>query len=152
MIVAYALQVVEKVILSTYREAEISSESKMWKDSMEEEMSSLHKNNTWELTELPKGKKAIGCKWVYAKKQGYLKCAIVRYKARLVVKEYAQREGIDYNKVSSRVVKHSSIRILLALVEQYELDLEQLDVKITFLHGNLDDIYLMTIMSMLPNY
>ena len=68
MIVAYALPVVEEAILYTYREAEISSESKMWKYCMEEEMSSLHKNDTWELTGLPKGKKAIGYKWVYAKK------------------------------------------------------------------------------------
>jgi len=68
MIVAYTLPVVEEVILYTYREVEISSESKMWKDAMVEEMSSLHKNDTWELIELLKGKKAIGCKWVYAKK------------------------------------------------------------------------------------
>ena len=65
---------------------------------------------------LPKGKKAIGCKWVYAKKQGSLKDNIVRYKARLATKGYAQREGIEYNEVFSPVVKHSSIQILLALV------------------------------------
>ena len=59
MILAYALPVVEEVIRSIYREAEISSESKMWKDAMEEEMRSLHKNNTWELIELPKGKKDL---------------------------------------------------------------------------------------------
>jgi len=46
MVVAYALWVVEEAIPSTYREAEISSESKMWKDDMEEEMTSLHKNDT----------------------------------------------------------------------------------------------------------
>jgi len=68
MIVAYTLPVIEEAIMFTYREAEISSESKMWKDTMMEEMSSLHKNNTWELSELPKGKKATGCKWVFAKK------------------------------------------------------------------------------------
>ena len=106
---------------------------------MEEEMYSLYKNDTWELTVLPKGKKAIGCKWVYAKKQGSLKKDTVRYKARLVAKGYAQREGIDYNEVFSPVVKHSSIRILLALVAQYELDLDQLDVKTVFLHGDLDE-------------
>jgi len=54
--------IIKEVIPSIYREAEISSEFKMWKDAMVEEMSSLYKNNTWELTELPKGKKAIGCK------------------------------------------------------------------------------------------
>jgi len=53
-------------------------------------MSSLHKNDSWELTELPKGKKKIGCKWVYAKKQESLNEDIVRYKARLVAKGYAQ--------------------------------------------------------------
>jgi len=67
----------------------------------------------------------------------------VRYKARLVAKGYAQREGIDYNEVFFPVVKHSSIHILLALVAQYELDLDQLDVKTVFLHGDLDeDIYI----------
>ena len=56
---------------------------------MEEEMNSLYKNNTWELTELPNGKKAIGYKWVYVKKQGSLKEDIVHYKARLVARGYA---------------------------------------------------------------
>jgi len=111
MIVAYALPVVEEATPSTYREAEISSESKMWKGIMEEEMSSLHKSDTWELTELPEGKKANGCKWVYGKQHGSPKEDTVHYKARLVVKGYAQREGIDYNEVFYHVVKHSSIRI-----------------------------------------
>jgi len=78
-----------------------------------EDMSSLHKNDTWELSELPKGKKAIGCKWVFAKKHGSIDGDIVRYKAKLVAKGYAQREGIYYNEVFSPLVKHSSIRILL---------------------------------------
>ena len=57
----------------------------------------------------------------------------------MVAKGYAQREGIDYNEVFSPVVKHSSIRILLALVAQYELDLHQLGVKTAFLYGDLDE-------------
>jgi len=73
---------------------------------------------------LPKKKKIIGFKWVYVKKQESLQDDIVRYKARLVAKCYAQREGIDYNEVFSPVIKHSSIRILLALLAQYELDLD----------------------------
>jgi len=92
-----------------------------------------------ETDELPKRKKVIACKWVYAKKQGSLKEDTVRYKAKLVAKGYAQREDIDYNEVFSPVIKHSSIRILLALVAQYELDLDQLDVKTAFLHGDLDE-------------
>jgi len=65
----------------------------------------------------------------------------------LVTKGYAQREGIDYNEVFSPIVKHSSIRILLALIAQYELDLDQLDVKTAFLYDDLDEeIYMSQLM------
>ena len=65
-----------------------------------------------------------------------------RYKARLVAKHYTQIPGIDYNEVFSLVVKHSSIRTLLSIVAMHDLELEQLDVKTAFLHGELEeDIY-----------
>ena len=68
----------------------------------------------------------------------------VHYKTRLVAKGHAEREGFDYNKVFSPIVKHYSIRILLALVAQYDLELDQLDVRTTFLHGDLDEEIFMT--------
>jgi len=89
MIVTYALPIVEEVTPSTYREAKISSEFKIWKVAMMEEMNSLHKNGTWKLSELHKGKKAICCKWIFAKKQGSLDGYTVHYKAWLVAKIYA---------------------------------------------------------------
>jgi len=142
--VAYALPVVDDDVPSTYREAVSYSEVDQWKTAMKEEMQSLQKNETWELAQLPKGKKAIGCKWVYAKKDGFPDKKDVRYKARLVAKGYAQKEGIDYNEVFSPVVKHSSIRILLALVAQLNMELVQLDVKTAFLHGDLEEEIYMT--------
>ena len=60
----------------------------------------------------------------------------------MIAKGYTQREGIDYNEVCSPVVKHSLIQIFLVLVAQYELDIDQLDVKITFLHDDLYEIYM----------
>ena len=87
---------------------------------------------------MPKEKKAINCKWVFAKKQGFSDSDTVRYKARLIAKD-AQGEGINYNEVFSHIVKYSSIRILLALTAQYELELDQLDVKTAFLYGNLEE-------------
>jgi len=57
----------------------------------------------------------------------------------LVAKGYAQQKDIDYKKAFSPVVKHLSIQILLALLAQYELELNQLDVKIAFLHGDLEE-------------
>ena len=66
-----------------------------------------------------------------------------RYKARLVSKGYSQISGIDFNDVFSPVVKHSSIRTLLSIVAMRDYELEQLDVKTAFLHGELEeDIYM----------
>ncbi|KAH9793888.1 hypothetical protein KPL71_004697 [Citrus sinensis] len=139
MVIAYALPVIDDDIPNTFDEALRSNESDQWKQAMEEEMKSLHQNQTWELVKLPKGKRAIGNKWVYTKKQGSSNQTTHRYKARLVAKGFAQKKGIDYNEVFSPVVKHTSIRILLALVAEYELELAQLDVKTTFLHGDLEE-------------
>jgi len=62
----------------------------------------------------------------------------------LVAKGYTQKEGINYNEVFSPVVKYSSIQTLLALVAQYDLELDQFDVKSAFLHGDLDEEICMT--------
>jgi aspartate carbamoyltransferase regulatory subunit len=61
----------------------------------------------------------------------------------LVAKGYSQIPGIDYNDVFSLVVKHSSIRTLLSIAAMHDYELEQLDVKTAFLHGELEeDIYM----------
>ena len=106
-------------------------------------MKSLKNNKTLKLSQLPKGRKAIGCKWVFTNTEGFSHREDIRYKPRLVAKGYAQREGINYNEVFSPIVKHSSIRILLALVAQLNFERGQLDVKTAFLHGDLkEEIYL----------
>jgi hypothetical protein len=124
---------------STFQEAIESSEKDKWMEAMVEENEFLSKNKTWELTELPKGKKPIGCKWVFKKKEAVSEKEGERFKARLVAKGYSQRHGIDYDEVFSPVVRHTSIRAVLALVADQDLELEQLDVKTAFLHGNLEE-------------
>lgn len=137
-LVEYALSV-EDNEPATFKEAILNNNSESWLAAMEEEMESLHKNQTWEVVPLPIGKKAIGCKWLYKKKEDPTNLGGTRFKAWLVAKGFAQRERVDYNEIFSPVVKHTSIRVLLSIVAHHDLELEQLDVKTTFLHGDLDE-------------
>ena len=76
-------------------------------------------------------------------KEGQIKGKILRYKARLVVKGYAQKDGIDYGEVFSPVARMESIRILIAIAAQEEWELHHLDVKTAFLNGEIkEDIYI----------
>jgi transposase InsO family protein len=115
------------------KEALASTHSSKWLGAMQEEMEALSKNSTWDLCPLPKGSRAIGCKWVFKVKDDN------RYKARLVAKGFAQRKGIEYDDIFAPVVRHTSIRVLLAIVAIHDLELEQLDVKTAFLHGDLEE-------------
>ena len=76
-------------------------------------------------------------KWVYRLKEENDDTR--RYKTRLVVKEFQQREGIDFNESFSSAVKHTTIRFVLSIVVVKDLHLEQLDVKTVFLHGDLEE-------------
>lgn len=104
---------------------------------MKEEITALKKNDTWILVDKPVNKKLVGSKWVFKLKEGITGVEKPRYKARLVAKGFTQRKVVDFNKVFSPVVKHSSIRILLAITAVLDLALDQMDVQTAFLHGNL---------------
>ncbi|KAL4292152.1 hypothetical protein GQ457_14G024210 [Hibiscus cannabinus] len=124
----------------TFQGAITSQEKGKWMAAMVEEMESLRKNQTWELVRLPEGKKAIGCKWVYKRKPAVSeKKKGEKFKARLVAKGFSQQKGVDYDEIFSPVVRHTSIRAVLALVASSDLHLEQMDVKTAFLHGDLEE-------------
>ena len=92
-----------------FKEATNRKNNDKWLVAMLEEMELLQKNKTWKLVKLPKGKKAIGCKWILRKKEALLEKEGENFKAQLVAKGYSQREGIYYNEIFSPVVKHTSI-------------------------------------------
>ena len=116
-----------------------NEEKDRWMGGMVEEMEFWQKNQTWELAQLPEGKKAIGCKWIYKKKPAVSEKKGKKFNDRLVAKGYSQRKGIDYDEIFSPVVRHTSIRVVLALVASWDMHLEQMDVKIAFLHGDLEE-------------
>ncbi|GJT25902.1 retrotransposon protein, putative, ty1-copia subclass [Tanacetum coccineum] len=127
----------------TYQEAVAYEDSSKWKAAIKEEIDSLRKNKTWELVYHLVGQKLVSCKWLFKIKEGIEGVQKPRYKARLVARGFIQRAGIDYNEVFSLVVRHTSIRIILALTVCEDYELEQLDVKTTFLHGNLEEVIYM---------
>ncbi|KAH9754808.1 cysteine-rich receptor-like protein kinase 8 [Citrus sinensis] len=83
---------------STFHEALESSDVTLWMTAMQEEIEAIHKNKTWELVPLPRGRKAIGNKWVYKIKSDG-NDQVERYRARLVVKGYAQKEGPNKDRI-----------------------------------------------------
>ena len=113
-------------------------EGELWKKAMEEEMESLRKNDTWDLAGFPDGRKTIDSKWVFKRKTNATVC-VEKFKARLVAKGYSQVEGVDFNEIFSHVAKLTSIRVLMSLTETFDLEIEQMDVKTTFLHGDLEE-------------
>jgi len=126
----------------SFSEAMNSDNSDKWLDAMKDELKSMAQNCVWDLVELLKGCKRVGCKWVFNTKR---ECHgnIERYTARLVAKGFTQKDEIDYKETFSLVSKKDSFRIIMALVAHYDLELHQMDVKTAFLNGNLEeDVYM----------
>ena len=87
---------------------------------MKDEMKSMQDNDAWNLIELPKGVKPIGCKWIFKTKRDS-KGNVERYKACLVAKCFTQKEDIDYKETFSPVSLKDSFRTIMTLVTHNDL-------------------------------
>lgn len=121
-----------------YEEAVSCEQKAMWKGAMDEEFNALIKNKTWILVNLPSGKQAIDNRWIYKikmKSNG----EVERYKARLVIRGFTQRYGVNYFETFSPVVKFTSIRAILAIAASKGMQIKQFDVKTAFLNSDLEE-------------
>ncbi|KAI5334598.1 hypothetical protein L3X38_024731 [Prunus dulcis] len=109
-----------------------------WKKAMEDEITMIEKNNTWELVARPFDKPIIGVKWIYKTKLN-LDGSVQKNKARLVAKGYSQKPGIDFNETFAPVARLDTVRALVALAAHKNWKLFQLDVKSAFLNGVLSE-------------
>ena len=117
----------------TLAEAMGSKDADEWRSACQYELDALAKNKTWELVDLPAGRKAVKSKWVFKLKNDG------RYRAHLVAKGFTQIPGIDYDETFSPVARFESLRLLLALATLEDWEIHQMDVKSAFLNGVLDE-------------
>ena len=121
----------------TVKEARNCSEKEQWEAAMQE-MDSIYNNGVWDLVELPANRTPVGNKWVF-KKKTKADGLIERYKARLVAQGFSQKQGLNYDKTFSPVIRFESFRSLVAVAVQKRLKLHQLDITAAFLNGHLEE-------------
>lgn len=108
-------------------------EAKQWMTVTQEELKVIKKNDTWEEVELPKGRRAVDCKWVCKDKydeQGN----VSKFKARLVARGFTQKYGVDYDEVFASVAKQQGLLMLLSVAVARKYEVGQYDVESAFLN------------------
>ncbi|CAI7872765.1 unnamed protein product [Closterium sp. NIES-54] len=123
---------------ASMEEALAGDDREAWLASREDESQSHMENETWTLTNLPPGRKALDCTWVLRVKTD-VEGRLERRKTRLVIKGFQQREGIDFQEVFAPVAKAPTLRLLLAATAICGWKVEQTDVKTAFLYGVVDE-------------
>lgn len=108
-----------------------------WRTTMDAEIEAIKKNDAWELIELLVGAKKVNVKWVYKTKFNE-NGDVDKYKARLVAKGYTQKYGIYYTEVFALVARLETIQLVISIATQKKWKILQLDLKSTFLHGELN--------------
>ena len=115
---------------------EYAAHDPIWKTTIKEEFGLLHKNNTWELVDLPRGRKLVKCKWFF-KTKFVVDGSPLKYKKILVSKGYSQLHGIYYNETFAPVENMDSIRLVLAIAASSKWEVHHMDVKCDFLNGDI---------------
>ena len=109
-----------------------------WVKAMSEELEHIEKNNTWELVPRPHDKNIIATKWIFKNKLNE-NGEVIRNKGGLVCKGYAQQEGIDFEETFAPLARLEAIRMFLALFSFQKFIVYQMDVKSSFLNGDLEE-------------
>ena len=127
----------------TIEEALDSNLNEEWQAAINSEMISIYKNGVWhKIDELPEGTNPLTTKWIFKIKRG-AQGQIEQFKARLCVRGFEQEQGIDFEEVFSPVMRHNSLRTLMAIAAVHDLEVKQLDIRTAFLHGYLEeDVYI----------
>ena len=110
----------------------------VWKDAMTKEYQSIMKNDVWDIVPRPEGKFVVTSKWIYKIKHA-IDGSVEKYKVRFVARGFSQVEGIDYEDTFAHVSRYTSIHTIISLAASMGWRLHQMDVKTTFLNGEIED-------------
>ena len=116
---------------SSYEEA---ASQQFWREAMQEEYSSIMKNDVWEVVPRPEGKSVVTSRWLYKVKHA-ADGSIEKFKARFVARGFSQVEGVDYEETFAPVARYTSIRSIISIAAEMGWKIHQMDVKTTFLNG-----------------
>ena len=105
---------------------------------MVEESKSIMNNDVWDILPKLKNKSVVSLKWIYKIKHD-VDGSIEKYKARFVARGFSQEEGIDYEETFAPVARYTSIRTIMELASMMKWDLHQMNVKISFLNGMIEE-------------
>lgn len=139
----HVYSVVEKEFFEskTYEKA-VKCPENQWISTIQEELASIERNDTWELVDLPSRRNTIGSKWVFKLKNDE-STENRTYKARLVAQGFSQKFGVDYDEVFAPVARSETLRVLLTVAGTKGFNLKQYDFKTAFLNGELkEEIYM----------
>ncbi|KAF8690093.1 Encoded by, partial [Rhizoctonia solani] len=129
----------------TVAEALAGPDAEEWQKAMAKEVSTFKKMDTYNLTDLPPGHKAIGNAWVFTLKRN-ANGTPARYKGRLVAQGFSQRPGINFDETFAPVVRLDSIQLLLSIANQNDWDIRQLNVNSAYLHAKVNkELYMQQI-------
>ena len=133
------------IIPKSYEEAITGPQAEEWKEAIAAELASLIDRKTWMVAEVRPNQHRVGTKWVFDLKLDESGKFIIRYKARLVARGFTQKKGFDYQEVFAPVVRHTTIRLFMAIRTLRRMKVLQLDISTAFLNGDIDyDVFITT--------
>ena len=133
-----SVQMMDPCVPSNEKEALAGPYANEWKAAMNAEYSSIKQHGVFSPAKSPPGFKPIPVRWVFDLKRN-AEGEIIRFKARLVVKGFKQKPGIDFDDTWAATSKATTLRALLAVIAHEDMEADQVDVKTAFLHGHIEE-------------
>ena len=127
----------QAVTPATHAEAVGGRNAPAWQRAMDAELGNMSDFGVWKMAPLPPGEKAIGCKWVFAIKRSKIG-EVIKLKARLVLKGFLQRPGLDFDETWAPTCRLRSFRFMMAEAAQKGMRTAQFDSTAAFLQSDMD--------------